>query len=304
MYRGSQLCHNVPQLPFQLLSDQHDSHKILSDSVVSLHILLCPEIIIDTYSVFASDDAIISENAGMDMDEFNKETSGLKLRARAEQIRLLSERIDQAHKTPPDQLFALFDELIGCYREDRNSSPEPSDEVNLSVAKSLMRVFSYIRASSDIAAFEKYSPMFDELEPTLQNPLEKARIFQTFGFLFWLKNDMDASIRYLKESLKILNDNEIDDDIPERYTNLGYVYEYLGDYRKAEKIYQEGLNYGKKHNYEAALIQASSGMGRLNLRLKRYKTAIKYLERNLDLVDEKIRSLREPPSSPTWPMHI
>ncbi len=221
------------------------------------------------------------------MDEFNKETSGLKLRAWAEQIRLLSERIDQAHKTSPDQLFALFDELIGCYREDRNSSPEPSDEVIHSVAKSLMRVFSYIRASSDIAAFEKYSSMFDELEPTLQNPLEKARIFQTFGFLFWLKNDMDESIRYLKESLKILNDNEIDDDIPERYTNLGYVYEYLGDYRKAEKIYQEGLNYAKKHNYEAALIQAYSGMGRLNLRLKRYKTAIKYLERNLDLVDDK-----------------
>jgi DNA-binding NtrC family response regulator/tetratricopeptide (TPR) repeat protein len=224
------------------------------------------------------------------MEEIKTKLAQLKQAGKLDRIRLYGEIIALAPGQAPDRLLSYFDELLALYRDYRKFDPKPPAEVLAVLAKSLQKVFTHIRITSDLAAFDKYEPVFRELEPCLPDPLDKARIYQVFGYINWMKNEIEASLRYLTESLRIATQSGITDDLPERYTNLGYVYEYIGDYRKAEKYYKDGLKFAQQNNYEEALIKAYSGLGRLNLRLRKYQLAIQYMEMNLALIGDNAMS--------------
>lgn len=225
------------------------------------------------------------------MNEMQIKQEALNGAGKLEKIRLLGELVGLASQQAPDRVFPFFDELWARYRDYLGYDPKPPVELSGQVAQALVRVFVHIRNGSDMKAFDRYEPVFRELDVGLK-PLDRARIYQVFGYIYWLKNEIDSSLSYLQNSLNIVTENNIMDEIPERYANLGYVYEYVGDYKKAEKYYKEGLDFAQRQNFEQALILAYSGMGRLHLRLKNYRLAAQYLERNLALVGES-GSLRE-----------
>jgi DNA-binding NtrC family response regulator/Tfp pilus assembly protein PilF len=221
------------------------------------------------------------------MNDLNHKLALVKHAGKLEQLILYGEIIDIAAGKNHSELFIFMDELLSLFRDYIAFDPKPPREAIVSLSQSFTNIFARIRNTSDIVEFDKYQPIAQQFDHFLTIPKDKARIFQVFGYMFWLKNCPEKSIHYLRLSLNILNDNEIHYEFPERYTNLGFVYEYTGDIKKAEKLYKEGLNYAKKYNYENALIAAYSGMGRLNLQLKKWETAIQYLEKNLAMVSEK-----------------
>lgn len=221
------------------------------------------------------------------MDEIKAKLELVKQAGKLDQIKLYGEIIDLAPQYAPDQLFLFFDELLSLVKAYTAFDPKPPREVTDSLSNALLNVFARIRNTSDVPAFVQYAPLYLSLESLLSGPVVKARIYQVFGYMYWLQNDIEESIHFLTASLHILNENAINDEFPERYTNLGFVYEYIGDYKHAEKLYRDGLKFAKQHNYEKALISAYSGMGRLNLQLKKFRSAVQYLESGLALAGDK-----------------
>ncbi len=221
------------------------------------------------------------------MDKLKNLLFQVRQAGKLDQIILYGEIINLSQQQAPEKLYSYFEELIVLYKNYLDFDSKPPKDVVESFAASLLTVFSQIRDTADIPAFDKYEKLFTQEKLLLTNPASLARIYQVFGYMYWLKNELEKSVHYLHTSITILNENNIIEDFPERYSNLGFVYEYMGDYKQAEKLYKEGLKFAKKHNCEKALISSYSGMGRLNLQLKRYQTAVEYLECNLALVKDK-----------------
>lgn len=220
------------------------------------------------------------------MEELKTKLAQLKQAGKLEKIKLYTEIMALAQKQAPDKLLGYFDELLGHYTEYLQQGAIPPTEIAELISKTWVKVFFEIRNAADIPSFDKYSTIYHDYDLQLYQAADRAGIYQVFGYMFWLKNDIEKSIQYLSDSIKILKDNEIYNLVPERYTNLGFVHEYMGNLGQAEKLYKEGLKFAKQHNYEEALITAYSGMGRLNLQRNDFPAAIKYLERNLALIGE------------------
>jgi len=148
-----------------------------------------------------------------------------------------------------------------------------------------MSLFSFIKNSSDSGNFKKYFPIFEEFGDFIEGKIVKAKLFQSFGFMFWLSQKNELAIKFLESSLKLINETDDLLSIPNRYTNIGYIYETKGDYKTAEKYYQQGLTYATLNNYQIALHMAFAALGRLKMVVGEYNKAIEYFIKTLNLID-------------------
>jgi transcriptional regulator with PAS, ATPase and Fis domain len=103
----------------------------------------------------------------------------------------------------------------------------------------------------------------------------------------WLKHDIERGVEYLLKALDIANKYYKPDEIPGRYTNLGYLYEVVGDLDKAEYYYNEGLDFALRYNSINALKLAYNAMGRLYISKNLFEKAIDYLEDSLSLYERE-----------------
>ncbi|MCF7793852.1 MAG: sigma 54-interacting transcriptional regulator [Candidatus Cloacimonetes bacterium] len=225
------------------------------------------------------------------MEEIKDKLAALKRVSKLEKIKIYQEIIEISYKNKSERIFYYFDQILLILEDYFQFDPNPPDAIKKQFSLALKYVFLVIRRKSDTKNFDKYIFIFNKFKHLIIEPLIIAKIYQVCGFIFFLKNEIDLSLKYLTDSLKIINKAEIVDEIPERYTNLGFVYEYTGNYKQAEYYYKEGLTFAQVNNFDDALRLAFAGLGRLHLRLKDYRQAIKYFERHLALIKEPEKSL-------------
>ncbi len=220
------------------------------------------------------------------MKDLEKKIVQLKKAGKTQKIEIYREIIEICYEQKNTKLFQYFDEMLMAVDNYLKFDDKPIKTVGYSLADSFEKIFSTLKITSNLKLFPRYFKKFEELQHLINSALLRAFIYQSFGYLFWLKEDVKKSLYYLKNSLKLLDERGIVDEIPRRYTNIGYVYEFMGELKKAEKYYLQGLDFAENNNYTDALKAAYSALGRLYLQRKLLNTASEFFQKGLALYPE------------------
>jgi len=208
----------------------------------------------------------------------------LKNAGKIQKFAIYADIIDLSKYDPQKNIYNFFQQFIEHLEEYLSYDSKPSDDVKKSSAACFKHLFSYIQISSDQDKFHKYLTVYDKYSFLIEDIVEQAEIYQSFGYLFWLTQDMDASKKYLIKSLELINQTDIN-TIPGRYTNLGFIYEYTGDYQTAQEYYDQGLKFAQRTHYQQAIYNAYNALGRLFYHLALYEKARDYFQAAIDLLD-------------------
>lgn len=222
----------------------------------------------------------------------NEKILSLKKASKLDKVKIYREIVELSYRTKPTILFEYFNYFLDLINELISFDPNLTSDIKKDISISFHLLFLRIRNMSDIENFDNYSKVYSRMKTLLSDEIINAKIAQYFGYMFWLKGALDKSLAYLKESLSIIN--KIDTlEIPERYTNIGYIYEFKGDFPKAQEYYNKGLEFAKNSNSEEALKLVYAALGRLNLCQGKYDLALEYFENDLSLYDKSKKSINQ-----------
>ncbi len=220
------------------------------------------------------------------MEYINELLEKLEQSGKVEQFAVYKEIFSKCFENRDRVIFSHFDNFLVLLEEYISFDSKPDIRIRTLISENLEIFFSFIRNSNDLDAYKKYSPSYKKYEELISDELSKAKILQYIGYFKWMQQDFAGSINELEKSLKIVNEHCSPNEIPGRFTNLGYIYECSGEMDKAEYYYNEGLEFAKKHNSENSIKMAYSAMGRLFLSRSNYSKAIIYFEESLNLHDD------------------
>ncbi len=207
--------------------------------------------------------------------------------SRVEQFEIFTEIFTKCFEGRNIEIKSYFDDFLAKWKEFLSFEAKPNKQVKDIVSANFELFFRFVRASNNIDWFNEYLPVFIEHEKYLTGYFYLANIYDYFGYLMWLKHDIERGVQYLLKSLDIANKHCKPDELPGRYTNLGYLYEVVGDLNKAEYYYNEALDFALKYNSINALKLAYNAMGRLYISKNLFEKAIEYLEDGLSLYDRE-----------------
>jgi len=216
--------------------------------------------------------------------EIKELVSKLKKKSKLQKFSIYQEIIQLCYRTRDQAIFKFYDQLLDHLSDYLQYDNIANPEVKEAIAISSKYVSGFIRHTSDHTRFKKYLPLFEKYKFLIEDASELAHIYQNTGYLFWQENEKDLCIKFLKLSLEQINQTNLL-QIPNRYTNLGYIYEQTGDYKKAEEYYQQGLKFAQSNNYQQAMFMAYNAMGRMSLNRAHYQSAKYYFLAALDIHD-------------------
>jgi len=220
------------------------------------------------------------------LDQLKQKIEELRNSGKIRQLEIYVEILNICFKNKSKDLFKYFDQFLHSWKEYLQYDKNPKPALDKKFLEALTVLFKFIQKTNDTKSFHKYFPIYEEFNKHINESVAKAKLYQSFGYIFWLIQDIPKSKKYLQQSLELINDTDNNFAIPSRYTNLGYIYEFSGDYDKAEKYYNRGLNYAKQYSYKAALRLAYAALGRLYYSRGNYTPAIKFFRENLTLSDK------------------
>lgn len=208
-----------------------------------------------------------------------------------EKFEVLKEIFTFCFKQRDVQIFKYYDIFLELLEEYLIFDENPSESFRNLISTCFKDVFTFIRASVNNLAFEKYYPGFVQYRYLISNNTSLAIILNCVSYFYWMKQDSVTCIKLLEESLELANNFCSTEVLPARYTTLGYIYECMGEMDQAEDYYQQGLDFAKKHNFEKAIIMAYDAMGRLFFARELYDKAIEYFQASLILHRDESKSL-------------
>jgi len=206
-----------------------------------------------------------------------------KSAGKIKQFHLLKDIIDYYGIEGNDKLFEYFEKILDLIKQYLAFDENPDERIKEVLTETFQIVFSYIQNFENLELFQKYLPAYLQYESLLNSPVPKAKILQTFGFFYWLDRQFVKSIEVLKVSLDLINTYGSVTDIPNRYTNLGYIYENTGNYSMAEKYYSEAMTFAKSNNSHKALFMAYAALGRLKSCQSKHEEAVLFYKEAIAL---------------------
>ncbi len=193
---------------------------------------------------------------------------------------------DQSKKHDPNFIHT-YREAITCFREYLKFDSQPP----LQLCNHLTQVFSFtflsIRNFSGGEHFGEVYNSFNDLRSYIADTDTKAIIYSDLSYLFWLQNDRDKALDYGKQCLVLVEKTGNCDILPGRYTNLGFIYESMGDMLKADDCYKKSLSFGMKVNSNRIISLAYCGFGRVNMAENDFKSAINYFKEALKYLQDE-----------------
>jgi len=212
---------------------------------------------------------------------------GVEGASRLEQFEIFKEIFTRCFEEKNMEIDKYFQQFMVKWDEFLKFEQKPSKDVRAIISANFELFFRFVRASNNLDWFNQYLPVFLANEKYLTDYFYLANIYDYFGYLMWLKQDIDTGVSYLSKSLDIANKYCKPDELPGRYTNLGYLYEVVGNLDKAEYYYYEGLDFALRYNSINSLKLAYNAIGRLYISRNLYEKAIEYLEDSLSLYDRE-----------------
>jgi len=230
----------------------------------------------------------ISQEEAMETQTLLEELNNV---GKLEKFDVLLKLIENTFEQRSQSLFIYAEKMLGLMQDYLEFDPIPPQTICDKMSQCFLYMFKFIQNTNNLELFKKYHPIYEQYRAFLTEPISTAKLFQSFGYLFWLQQNFRQGIYYLKQSLELINQHGHVNDIPNRYTNIGYMYENSGQYNEAEKYYQLGLDFAKKNNSLAALKMAYSAFGRLHFCRKNYEKALHYYQEALALFEKDEESM-------------
>jgi tetratricopeptide (TPR) repeat protein len=147
----------------------------------------------------------------------------LQTAGKIKQFYLLKEIIEYYYSEGNQKVLEYFQTFLQLTDEYIAFDNIPDDNIKDNLAKTFQIVFAYFQKIESLELFHKYLPIYSQYERFISSPVPKAKLLQTLGFFYWFDQQSDKSIEMLEESLKLINKYGSVTDIPNRYTNLGYI---------------------------------------------------------------------------------
>jgi CHAT domain-containing protein/Flp pilus assembly protein TadD len=123
-----------------------------------------------------------------------------------------------------------------------------------------------------------------------KNTKDYADIIHTKGYILLQCNDPVSALEFFESSLKILVDNNINEDLTlgAYYSDLGYLCVQLGEMKKAEDYYNKSYNYLKNHPNDYQFAYLLNNMGDYYHWLSNFNKAKFYYEESLKMTEAQV----------------
>lgn len=131
---------------------------------------------------------------------------------------------------------------------------------------------------------------------TLENTKHRRDLANSYGNLgsaFFHKKQLDSALSYLKIARQL--DKGLDDlwGIAINSYNIGEIFIYKKDYQTALTYLEEAYQIQKRNNYETALAETRTALGKVYLKLNQFSKSEKFLNAALEQAPESKKTLRE-----------
>lgn len=124
------------------------------------------------------------------------------------------------------------------------------------------------------------------------NHEKQTRALDLLAGLFYKQGDFKNSLALLLDALDIARKTRNNKTIAYLLGNVGRIYTFLGNFRKAEEHLKMNLELSRQEHDAKETARAYLALGYLHLQQARYETAREYLERADDYLD-KSKGLRD-----------
>jgi len=112
-----------------------------------------------------------------------------------------------------------------------------------------------------------------------------ALIYSNIGDDYRVLNLLDSSLYYKKESIKILENNNMTYELTEQYYSLGYTYKVMNDIPKAIELYKKSLKISEDLGLKSMQMKYCIELSELYASDQKYTLAYKYLYTHAILAD-------------------
>ena len=110
----------------------------------------------------------------------------------------------------------------------------------------------------------------------------KAEAHRNLGATYFYRGDIKDALTSLKESLRLFESYNDQQNIPKLLFNIGVIHKVLGDYILAEMMYQEALEAWKSGGNLAWAADLQNNLGTLQHLRGDYENAAKSFERSIE----------------------
>lgn len=132
------------------------------------------------------------------------------------------------------------------------------------------------------AAVEDCKKAIKVLEENPELGKIKAEAYRNLGATYYYRGDIKDALVSLKESLRLFESYNDQQNIPKLLFNIGVIHKVLGDYILAEMMYQEALEAWKSGGNLAWAADLQNNLGTLQHLRGDYESAAKSFERSIE----------------------
>jgi tetratricopeptide (TPR) repeat protein len=127
--------------------------------------------------------------------------------------------------------------------------------------------------------------MFIEINKDFLDDYSLAILYsQVALILTFLHHNSDQALRYINLSFNLLNTlNRLDHRIAEALSNIGILYKFVSNLKKAEQVFKKLITVGEKLSYQECLGNAYNELGLVHLSMSAYSKAEDCFKKSRDI---------------------
>ncbi len=175
------------------------------------------------------------------------------------------------------QSVGLLTEVI----ERLEDASEPSDIEVLSLSL-IRRSVAYRMLGDNEKSMEDNHRILNILESHHEFGRIRAEAFRNLGITYYLNGEIKEALSTLKESLRLFESYDDQQNIPKLLFNIGLMHKVLGDYVLAEMMYQEALEFWKSGGNFAWAAELLNNTGVLQQLRGDYESAASNFEKAIE----------------------
>lgn len=206
--------------------------------------------------------------------ELEKIIEEIKAAGKLQKLALYASLIKKQYELHEVNFITTYNSAYEIYQDYLNFDKHPPKEVSNHLLEIFYYAFKIIRASGKVKNLKRMQQEFYKYEKHFSDNEKLAMIYSNLNFFSWQQGDHKKALSNGLKSLGYIEKSGNDFLLPGRYSNIGYIYESMGDYRLAESFYEKGLNYGFRINSSKVKKLAYCGYGRLHLNQGNAEAAI------------------------------
>ena len=173
---------------------------------------------------------------------------------------------------------------VGLLTEVIERLEDASDPIDIEVLSLslIRRSVAYRMLGDNEKSMEDNHRVLKILESHQELGRIRAEAFRNLGITYYLNGEIKEALSTLKESLRLFESYDDQQNIPKLLFNIGLMHKVLGDYVLAEMMYQDALEFWKSGGNLAWAADLQNNLGMLQHLRGDYESAAKNFENAIE----------------------